>query len=435
MKRRTLLVILILAGFHAEVIHSQPLTLSEGLRLATENNRLVRIARQEETIAKSDSLIARAPMLPTLNATFYQTFLAIEPKAVFGTQTVPVSRKDFYDYSLTVQQTLWDFKGNASRYGASKMILESKKFDTARIRNLVAFNFTLSYLDLLQAEKIVQVAEDEVKRLESHLKDATNLYEQGVITKNDLLQAQVRISDAKQRRIDAKNMMDISVSIINNIMAKPLKTEITPVEVAETEALPPAAKHDLNQAWEMAENNRPEMKIVDATLKSLGLERESVKSDYYPKIFAGGSYDYLQNPYQTPNGNWSLVFGLRFNIFSGGATSAQLSKISGQNLQLLEQREKIADDIRLEVERYILNLEAGREKLAVTKGAVDQAQENVRINKVKYSDGVGTASDVLDALTLLTVAETNYYRAIYDLRKAEAGALYSEGKDLSEVYK
>jgi outer membrane protein TolC len=435
MKRMALLVMLILAGFGTGGAHSQVLTLSEGLRLATENNRLVRIARQEEAIAKSDTLIARAPMFPNVNAAFNQTFLASEPKAIFGPLTVPVSRKDFYDYSLTVQQTLWDFKGNASRYGASMMILESKRFDTARIRNLVAFNFTLSYLDLLQAEKMLQVAEDEVKRLESHFKDAANLYEQGVITKNDLLQAQVRISDAKQRRIDAKNLRNISVSNINNILARPLKTEIKPVEAAETDALPPAANPDLDQAWETAENNRPEMQIVNATLKSLGLEKESVKSDYYPKVFAGGSYDYLQNPYQTPSGNWSLVFGLRVNIFSGGATMAQLSKINGQKLQLLEQREKIADDIRLEVERYILNLEAAREKVSVTKGAVEQAQENVRINRVKYSDGVGTATDVLDALTLLTIAETNCFRAVYDLRKAEAGVLYSQGKDLSEVYK
>jgi len=32
------------------------------------------------------------------------------------------------------------------------------------------------------------------------------------------------------------------------------------------------------------------------------------------------------------------------------------------------------------------------------------------------------------------VAETNYYRAIYDFRRAEAGFYYATGKDLREVY-
>ncbi|MDA8169521.1 MAG: TolC family protein [Nitrospiraceae bacterium] len=422
------------AFFCAGNAYSEVLTISEGLKLATRDNRLVKIARDEEKIARSDTRMARAPMLPSVNAAYDQTFLASEPKAVFGPLTVPTSQKDFYALSVNVQQTLWDFKGNASRYGASKMVLESKKYDTSRIRNLVALNFTLAYLDLLESERLVQVAQDEVNRLESHLKDAENLYNQGVITKNDLLQAQVRISDAKQRLVNAKNVRDVNASSVNNLISRPLTTEFQAVDVSETPLLPETVP-DIGSAWKSAEQDRPELKIVDATLKSLNLQRESVRADYFPKFFASGGYGYTQNRFMTPNGNWSLILGMRFNIFNGGATTAEISKIHGQQQQLLEQRDKIADDIRLEVQRYMLNLQSARDRVAVTKGAVEQAKENARINRVKYTEGVGTATDVLDALTLLTVAETNHFTALYDLRKAEAGVLYSEGKDLSEVYK
>ncbi|HXX54075.1 MAG TPA: TolC family protein, partial [Thermodesulfovibrionales bacterium] len=68
------------------------------------------------------------------------------------------------------------------------------------------------------------------------------------------------------------------------------------------------------------------------------------------------------------------------------------------------------------------------------KDAVGQAEENLRINKVRYEEGVGTATEVLDAVTLLTTAETNQYRALYDFRRAEASIYYSMGKDLLEVY-
>jgi hypothetical protein len=47
---------------------------------------------------------------------------------------------------------------------------------------------------------------------------------------------------------------------------------------------------------------------------------------------------------------------------------------------------------------------------------------------------VGTATEVLDAVTLLTIAETNFYKATYDFKRAEAGFLYSISKDLLEVY-
>ena len=73
-------------------------------------------------------------------------------------------------------------------------------------------------------------------------------------------------------------------------------------------------------------------------------------------------------------------------------------------------------------------------KLLVTKDAIGQAEENLRINTIRYSEGVGTATEVLDAVTLLTVAETNFYKALYDYKRAEAGLIYSVGWDLSEVY-
>ena len=110
-------------------------------------------------------------------------------------------------------------------------------------------------------------------------------------------------------------------------------------------------------------------------------------------------------------------------------------KIENERLQLLQQKEKLQDDIRLEVKRYILDLQDAKERVVVTRDAVSQGRENLRINRARYKEGAGTATDVVDAITLLSVAETNYYRALYDLRRAEAGVVYAEGQDLLEVYR
>jgi outer membrane protein TolC len=83
----------------------------------------------------------------------------------------------------------------------------------------------------------------------------------------------------------------------------------------------------------------------------------------------------------------------------------------------------------------MLDLKTARERISVTKDVVGQAEENLRIDRVRYSEGVGTATEVLDAVALLTIAETNLYRSVYDFKRAEAGFVYSIGKDLPEVYK
>ena len=162
---------------------------------------MIKIARGDEAIAEADALKARSPLLPSLNGSLGYTSMAYQPTAIYspptGTVYIPQQDRDFYAYSVAIQQTLLDFRGNSSRYGASKMILETKKLDTRRVGNLVALEFTVTYLDILEAEKVVAVAEAEVGRLEAHLRDAKALYAGGVITKNDLLQAEVRLSDSR----------------------------------------------------------------------------------------------------------------------------------------------------------------------------------------------------------------------------------------------
>lgn len=430
------LFLLSIAGafFSGENVSAEVLTLSEGLRLVTQNSRLIRISLGDEKISEADSWIEKARLYPAVNAAASGTMLAHQPGAIFGGLSDPMSQKDFYAYSLNIRQTLYDFRENASRYGSSKMKVEARKLDTRRVRNLAAIEFAVIYFDILESEKMAYVAEKEVERLESHLRDANNLYEEGAITKNDLLQAEVRLSDARQRLLTAKTGREINASRLNNSIARPLKAKVEVVDVREIPREVLDIHMDMEKAWEAAEKQRPEIQIVDATLKSLDLDEEAKKAEFYPKLFAEGSYDYTQNRYQTPQGNWAAVLGLGINLFSGGKTKAEVAKVRFQKEKLIEQRNQLVDQIKLEVERYVLDSKTARERVQVTKDAVLQAEENLRINRVRYTEGVGTATEVLDAVTLLSVAETNYYRSVYDLGKSEISVLYAIGKDLVEVY-
>lgn len=424
-------VIFLQAG---EAAAADLLSLSEGLRIVAEKSRSIRISRSDEQIAEAETQMVMARLLPTVNAAAAWTSLAYQPTAIFGRQTVPVADSNFLAYSFTVQQTLFDFRGSASRYDASKALLSAVQLDTARIRNLAAIEFVMSYLNLLEQEKIISVAEKEVEAMEAHRNDARSLFEEGVITKNDLLQAEVKISDSRQRLLTARAVRTVHISGLNSLLLKPLLSELRVVDIGEltTESLPQLSTE---AAWAVAEEQRAELRIADETLKALGFEEKARESEFYPRLFAKGGYDYTANRYQLHEGNWSVIVGLNFNLFSGGSTRAELKKIDSQRDKLLEQRKKLVDDIRLEVQRYLLLSITAQERLSVTKDAVLQAEENLRINRVKYEEGIGTGTDVLDAVSLLTVASTNYYKALYDLRKYEAAVLYAVGKDLLEVYR
>ncbi|HXX54122.1 MAG TPA: TolC family protein, partial [Thermodesulfovibrionales bacterium] len=341
------------------------MTLSEGLRLAREGNKLIKINQEQEKISESDTLIARSALLPTINASANQTFFAKQPFAVFGPFTVPTSEKNFPSYSLSIQQLLFDFGATISRYKSSKAVLEAKKLDTVRMRNFVSLDFALVYFDLLEAEKLVLVAESEVSTLEGHLRDANNLYENGVITKNDLLQAEVRLSDARQRVLNTRNLRAINASRLNTVLSRPLTTDVEVMDVALSHAGHSGLER--GKAFEVAVQERPEVRIIVETLNALDLEEQSKKAEYYPTFFASASYDYTDNRYLLHEANASLILGMSLNLFSGGSTKAELIKAEYRRRQLFEQKARVEDEVRLEVEKNLLDLSNAQERMKVAK--------------------------------------------------------------------
>jgi outer membrane protein len=409
---------------------AEPLSLSDGLKIVTTENRLVKIREQEEKTSEADTLVARARLLPSVSASVGQTYLDHRPAVRINNATVSTAQDNYYSYSAAVQQLLFDFKGTVSQYKASIALLDTKRLDTKRTRNLVALDFAFLYFDALESERLIAVAEKERESLEAHLRVARDLYGAGVITKNDLLQAEVKLSDAKQKLLTMQNLRRINGARINTMLARPTPTAIELKEPARaaSEAV------SLETAADTAEKERPEVQIVDTTLKALGLEETARKSEYYPRFLAQGGYNYTENQYQVYEGIWSVNLLMNISIFSGGSTKAELDKIRSRRMTFVVQRKKLVEDIRLELEKYYLDLANARERIEVTKTAVAQAEENLRINKVRYAEGVGLALDVTDAIALQALAETNYYRSTYDYYRSEAGYTYAIGKELKDLY-
>jgi outer membrane protein TolC len=132
--------------------------------------------------------------------------------------------------------------------------------------------------------------------------------------------------------------------------------------------------------------------------------------------------------------NWSAIAGVNINLSSGGASSSKSGMARAELRSLKLTRDKLLDDIRLEVKGAYLDLQSSAQKIEVAKTAVAQAEENLRLQRLRYKEGVGTATDVLDAVTLLTTAESNSWKSLYGIKRAEAIFLNAAGKDLVSAY-
>jgi outer membrane protein TolC len=408
----------------------ESLTLLDGLKIVTEENRIVRIKQQEEKMSHADTLIARSRLLPSLNASYGQTFLENQPGLRAGSLVAETGERSFYTYQLVMQQILYDFGGVSSLYQAAKLMEDTKRLDTVRTRNDVALAFSTLYFDVLESEKMIAVAEREIESLASHAQVARDLLQNGLITRNDLLQAEVRLADARRKLLNAQNMRKINGARVNSMLTRPLASPLEVVEVTRPQPEPPSCEG----AAETAEKNRPELQIVDAMLKALKYEETARRSEYFPKFFVQGERDYTKNKYLTYEENMGVSLMMSLNLWSGGSTSAALQKVQIARSRLAVERRKLADDIDLELEKYRLDTVNASEAIRVAAGAISQAEENLRITRLKFAEGTGIARDVTDAIALRTLSETNHYRALYDYYRSEAGYLYALGMNLKDEY-
>jgi outer membrane protein TolC len=406
------------------------LTLEEGLKAVTENGRDVRIARSDEAVARETVSLARAPWLPSVDLYGRETWLRYQPEAKFGGNVVPTSQDQFTTYGVRATQMLYDFGKTSSSIDSAKFGLKAREIETVRVRNQAALDFIVSYLDLLESEKLLHVAGEEVTRYEAHRKDAEVRLKAGVITKNEVLQSEVTLADSRQRFLSAEDLRSLKASRINSLLLKPLNDPVQADEVKPS----PATGITLEAAWSAAEAESSDLRNMDAKIAAKSESVRTIEAEYLPTLYLSGGYEYQENKYLVHQDNWSLIAGVNVNLSSGGASRSRAGMANSELRSLKLIREKMLDTVKLAVKAAYLDQQTSRQKVEVANTAVAAAVENLRLHKLRFKEGVGTTTEVLDAVTLLSTAESNLWRATYAMQRAEANLLYAMGKDLVTAY-
>jgi outer membrane protein TolC len=406
------------------------LTLEEGLKIVVESGRDVTIARSDEDVAREAISLARSTRLPSVELYGRETWLLNQPEARTPFGAFPTSQDQFTTYGVKATQLLYDFGRTSSSIGAAQFGLKARELETQRARNRSALDFIIAYLDLLEADKLLQVAGEEVRLHEAHKKDTEARFNAGVITRNEVLQADVTLADSRQKSLTAENLRSLKASRLNSLLLRPLNEEIRADEVKAA----PASGTTLEEAWASAEAESAELKELDAKIAAREENVRLTRAEFLPTVYLSGGYEYLENRYLAHQDNWSLIAGVNVNLYSGGASSARIRMAQNEVRSLKLLRDKMLDGIRLEVKGAYLDLQSSAQRIAVARTAVAQAEENHRLQKLRYQEGVGIATEVLDAVTLLTTAETNSWKALYGFKRAEANLLHAAGKDLAGMY-
>jgi len=390
-----------------------PTTLKECLDQAMQNNPSLRVSRSDSLIQSENVSLAESGYYPRMDLQAGYTAL-VDPQAIkTAGGTFETQQPDYAFASLSIYQTIYDFGRRERRKEQASLLEGSITSNYSAIKKDVSLQVIGSYYSVLHQMRLVDAARDEVAQTEQHLKIATSLYEEGVTTRNDLLQAEVKLSASRQKLLSANNQLGNNWLRLNYLTGNAPENRTTLAEEIEIEQ--PRVGND-----KLAIAKRDEIAAQKSAIRAGESLVEESRREYYPELFLKAGIDYLQNSKVVEQTMTGATVGLKINLFDGMATTSR----QRQSVRMLEkERDRLRgleEALLLEVHTAQNDLAVAAERIKMTKTAITQSEENLRINNDRYKAQVGTATEVIDAQTLLSQARSDHYQALFDLQVARA---------------
>ena len=277
---------------------------------------------------------------------------------------------------------------------ASENLYNSELSNASFSKEQTAMRVVQFYADLYKAQKSVELFKESLKSSQQRVIDFTAMEQNGIIARNDLLKAQLQVSNVQLSLAEAeKNVRLINYYLITLLKLSPdTQILVSPDNVdanlfntnikTEDEAL--ATRKDL-EALRFAE------KATEANIKV-------AQSNYYPSVslIAGYTMLDLQNVVRVENA-MNIGVGLSYNLSSIFKNGKDVKVAKSRFEEIQHQQAILTDHIKAEMVVARENYELSVKQDKVYTEAVDQASENYRIVKDKYDNGLSDTNDLLEA--------------------------------------
>ena len=392
------------------------LTLDDSIQMAMENNRTIKQSVTDVDYANWTLHQARRATGPSLS--WSGTAYKLGGKAYEAYQRAGLYDREFTN-GIQASYPLYTGGKNENNIKAAGYSLDSADLTLENTKQTIRQQVTTYYYNILQYRKLIQVDQESVDNLQSHLDNVNAQYRVGTVAKSDVLLSEVQLANARQSLVSQQNNYNIAVSTLNNAIGLPTDTILNIRDELKY------TKYDLNlnDCTQYASVHRPDGLAAEYKVRQAEAAVKVAQAANLPQVNAVVKRSFSgEDAFGTDHTNsdtWSTGISASWDIFDNNVTQASVRQAEATLRKTQEAALQQQDAISLEVRTAYLNLIAAETNIRTTQVAVDQAQEDYKIAQVRYSAGVDTNLSVMDAEEKLLTAQTNYVTALYNYNTAK----------------
>lgn len=395
-------------------------SLQDAWTMALARDAAVAAAQADVEAAMAGERAARAGRLPRVEAMGGYTRYDTAPALSIVTPGLSFSSPPIFDDDDTVmagaQLSLPLYTGGALSASIRAARLGREAAEAVGEQSVADLRIEVAerYVGVLRARRALASAEASVTSLAAHVADVEVMVQREMVATSDLLAARVALANATQQRVRARNGVQLAEAAYNRRLGQPLDRVPEIEDRASLNGLAEETR-DLAALLVAATANRSELRALDARAGALEAQGRAERAKLLPQFALQGGWQHLETTVLDREEFSSVGVGFRWTLFDGGQALNQARALERAGRAARLRREDAAALLQLQVREAWLGLAEADARRVASREAVEQAEENLRINRELYGAGLVANTQVLDAVALRVAATNNRDDAAMDL--------------------
>jgi outer membrane protein TolC len=384
------------------------------------NNPDSRLAQQRIQAAQAGWRQAQAAFSPQLQ--FQSSYLRTDnPMLVFGSILNQRAYSSALDFNHVPDADNLKVKGlvtvplyaggrNVAGRDAAQATAQSAQQTAEAVRNALAFEVARSFYHVVKTREFIRATEAGVRSFETNLAIANKRLNAGTLLKNEALDVEVRLAQAREEWARARNSHALAAHALKNLLGIELG------DFAIADSAPATTAPDSGDF-----SRRPELAAYQHRQRAAEAEVRKARSGHRPRLdaFASADYDYGWK-FEGEGESYTAGLMLQWDLWDGQLTRAKVQEARAGLESSREELRKVRLALSLEVEQARLALNEANERLLVTEKVVAQAGESVDLTRARFEQGLALATQLIDAETMRIAARVRRAEAEADQNVAAA---------------
>jgi len=412
-----------------ELMHSQEVRLvskQEVIDKVYKNNNSIKISEQDYNQARADYRQTNAVLLPNISIS-HTGISTTNPLMAFGSKLNQeiLTAGDFdpsllnnpgvvnnFATKIEFQQPLINMDGVYQRK-AAKTKMQAVELQTVRTKDYLVFEVEKVYMQLQLAHKAVDVIEKALTTALANKNLAENSFKQGYLQKADVLSVEVRVTEVQNQFQHAKSNVQNVSNYLSFLMNENENILLQPSDSLSISAF-------TIEDFKTISKERADIKAMQLASDASKTMHKADNNAFLPRLNAFGSYElYDDTVFQGDASGYIIGAQLSWNILEGSKRFGKAQKSKAEYEKSKLQYEQYVSKSNLEFNKAKRLLLDAENELKLTKLALEQSKESLRIRMNRFKQGLEKTSDLLLTETQYAQKQLEYYQAIFKYNYAQ----------------